>query len=159
MVRETKIKPASWMEFYLLWSGWKWHKIKWLTSTSFAHGTADNVSKNKYCKQTRRVISGAEVMKMTSNARIDWAKDKIPHLNSAMICQSKHSKEKFLRLEYHCQEKHCIWIRNPTFIDTYDNCTFGINQGSNNALSMEETGEGHFEFELFKGGWGGMNSM
>ena len=63
------------MKFYLLQNGWKWHKIKWLISKSFSPDATDNVSKNKYSKQTRRVILGAEVTKMERIARIDWAKD------------------------------------------------------------------------------------
>ena len=71
MAIEIASDPAGWLKFYLLRRGWKRRTIKWLISKSFSTEAADNASKARYCKKTKRVISGAEVARRERNAKID----------------------------------------------------------------------------------------
>ena len=71
MATEIGQDAGAWLKIYLLKQGWKFACIQRLIVKSFSPEAADMAGKAKYCKRTKRVISGYALQQRADDKAID----------------------------------------------------------------------------------------
>ena len=71
MATEIGQDPGAWLKIYLFKQRWKFPCIQRLIVKSFTPEAVDMVGKAKYCKKTKRVISGYALQQRADDKALD----------------------------------------------------------------------------------------
>ena len=71
MATEIGSDAGAWLKIYLLKQGWKFPCIQRLIAKLFTREVVEMASKARYCKKTKRVISGYAIQQMENDKALE----------------------------------------------------------------------------------------